>query len=532
MKTNRILSLAILLAIFCIASGQAQTVVYNFGAGGATDLVKPSLSGIIAQGRDGNMYSTAPEGGYFGGGGIFEVTPAGSYSIFWNLGSIFSSRPESGLTLGTDGYFYGAAMFDESGGDYGTVFKVNAAGTEMQNIHVFDGADGQSPLAPPIEGTDGNFYGTTNSGGANGLGTVYKITPASVFTLLYSFDGPHGSTPMYPLVEGTDGNFYGTTPTGGAGNLGTVFKITNKGVITVLHSFSGPEGENPTGNLILGNDGNFYGTAAGGGANNYGSAFKITQQGKFVLLYSFSLDVGFQPIGALVLGSDGNFYGITAYGGGFYKMTPAGNVILLGPLDGNTLLPQVGPFQHTSGAFYGDTAIGGTYNDGTFYKINAGLKPFAALVTIMGKPGKSIQILGQGFTHATRVSFDGTPAKFTVASDTFLTATVPSGSKTGPVVVVIPLTGNLASKQIFRVLPTLQSFTPASGSATTPVTIDGTSLTQTKEVSFGGVVTTSFKVNSDSQIVADVPAEAKTGKIVVTTAGGTTATTTEFTITP
>jgi uncharacterized repeat protein (TIGR03803 family) len=125
-----------------------------------------------------------------------------------------------------------------------------------------------------IQGNDGNFYGTTTAGGANGEGTVFKISSA-VETLLYSFaGGSDGATPFAPLLQGSDGNFYGTTTDGGANGEGTVFKISSAGVETVLHAFTGgSDGENPYAALIQGSDGNFYGTTNGGGTNGAGTLF-------------------------------------------------------------------------------------------------------------------------------------------------------------------------------------------------------------------------------------------------------------------
>jgi len=103
-------------------------------------------------------------------------------------------------------------------------------------LHSFDITDGQSPYAGLVQGTDGNFYGTTELGGADDKGTVFKITPSGTLTMLHNFDGTNGAVPYAGLVQATDGNFYGTTYTGGADDYGTVFKITPRGKLTTLHS--------------------------------------------------------------------------------------------------------------------------------------------------------------------------------------------------------------------------------------------------------------------------------------------------------
>src|ERR1035438_5459485 len=194
-----------------------------------------------------------------------------------------------------------------------------------------------------IQGTDDNFYGTTAGGGANGGGTFFKMTPGGTLTPLHSFCSQSctdGSSPV-ALIQGTDGNFYGTTPYGGAnGQGGTVFKITPNGNLTTLYSFCSQtgctDGTEPRW-LIQGTDGNFYGTTQVGGANNEGTVFKITPNGTLTMLYSFSFcspcTEGFLP-GALVQGTDGNFYGTTydggATGGGtIFQITPSGTLTTL-----------------------------------------------------------------------------------------------------------------------------------------------------------------------------------------------------------
>ena len=133
-------------------------------------------------------------------------------------------------------------------------------------MHSFTGTDGANPYVGLVQGTDGNFYGTSIDGGANGGGNVLNITPAGKLTSLYSFcsqsNCADGQYPCTVLVQGNDGNFYGTTQSGGtAGGYGTVFKITPSGKLTTLHSFNGTgDGAAPYGSLVLATNGEFYGT--------------------------------------------------------------------------------------------------------------------------------------------------------------------------------------------------------------------------------------------------------------------------------
>jgi uncharacterized repeat protein (TIGR03803 family) len=541
-----LLGLAIAAAT-TVAHAQTFSVLYNFGTKSG-DPTNPSSSGIVAQGRDGKMYSTAL-GGAAGPGAMFKITTGGKLTVpySFNITDVDPFNPFSGLTLATDGNFYGATL---SGGTFGmgTVFKITPSGV-LTVLHSFAGSDGSEAYAPPIQGADGNFYGTARQGGANASGVVYKITPSGKFTTLYSFDDVHGYGPLAPLVQGTDGNFYGTAQRGGANEFyGVVYKITASGKFTVIYDFDGTHGGQPVGPLIQASDGSLYGTATGGGSKNSGVVFKVTAAGKYTVLHNINGTTdGSGPVAGLVQATDGKLYGTTPSGGA----TNQGTIFRISPtkpysykvlynFDGTTgANPQVTLLQHTNGVLYGDTYSGGTGNVnpcmtgncGVFYSLNVGLGPFVSLVSTSAKVGKSIGILGQGFTGTTGVSFNGTAAIFNISSDTYLTATVPNGATTGPVTVVTP-SGTLTSNKAFRVTPVILSFDPTSGPVGTPVTITGTSFTGATKVTFGGVKATSFTVDSDSQVTATVPTGAKTGKIAITTPGGTATSPGVFTVTP
>jgi uncharacterized repeat protein (TIGR03803 family) len=140
--------------------------------------------------------------------------------------------------------------------------------------------DGSNPISLVL-GTDGNFYGTTASGGANyNAGTVFKITPTGARTTIYSFCAQvgctDGATPRDGLVLGSDGNFYGPTYYGGAHNEGTLFQITPAGVLNTLHSFGGTEGYYPIQHLFQATNGTFYGTTDFGGSGGDGTIFSLS----------------------------------------------------------------------------------------------------------------------------------------------------------------------------------------------------------------------------------------------------------------
>ena len=533
----------VMVALATTAQSQTYSVLYNFGSNPG-DPINPQYDGLISQGRDGKMYSTTITGGANGVGTMFQMTTGGTPAVLYNFACCsVAYEPYSGLTLGADGNFYGTTSVGGTFGS-GTVFKLTPTGT-LSVLYNFAGSDGGDPHAPPIQGTDGNFYGTTLGGGAQSLGTVYKLTPSGTLTTLYSFDATHGYNAFAPLVQGSDGSFYGTAELGGASGLGLVYKITSTGKLTVLVNFDGTNGAQPLSPLIQGIDGNFYGTTAQGGANT-GVVFRMTATGKVTVLHTMNGGTdGLEPFAGLLQATDGNLYGVNQYGGTsnfgtIFRINPKSpfTYTVLYNFDGVTgQYPSTALIQHTNGTIYGDSSLGGTGTQcggsscGTFFTLNVGLAPFVELVPASGKVGKSIGILGQGLTGTTAVSFNGTAGTFKVSSDTFLTATVPAGATTGTVTVTTP-GGSLKSNVSFRVNPQIKVFTPTSGQVGTPVTITGVSLTQTQKVTFGGVAATSVTVNSDTQVTATVPTGAKTGKIGISTPGGTVQSATNFTVLP
>jgi uncharacterized repeat protein (TIGR03803 family) len=242
----------------------------------------------------------------------------------------------NGVMQGSDGNFYGTTSYYGMYGN-GTVFRINASGA-LTNLLSFNGSDGMTPWAGLVQGNDGNFYGTTEQGGAHNNGTVFKMYRNGTLANLYSFCGPSdGFYPLDPLVQANDGNFYGTANGGGVSNLGTVFRISPGGALTNLHSFIGADGQYPVGGLVQGSDESLYGTTYSGGNTNlnggfgYGTVFGISLSGTLTNLYSFSLYDGGYPSSGLIQGNDGNFYGTTRLGGTnscncgtVFRITPAG----------------------------------------------------------------------------------------------------------------------------------------------------------------------------------------------------------------
>jgi uncharacterized repeat protein (TIGR03803 family) len=564
---SRVMSLAILALALALASAtalqaQTYTVLYNFSPGTKSgDPSNPLNTGQIAQGRDGNLWTTTRSGGTFSDGAAFNVTPAGGtlpvqYNFDYSSTAPGGSLPYSGLILGTDGNFYGTT---EAGGtsDQGTLFKLTSTGTET-TLYSFGTckypcAEGLYPETPPVRASDGNFYGTTgNTNDGLNDGVVYKLTSAGKFSTIYVF--PFGTTtgynPQAPLIQGADGNLYGTTTSGGitfsgtcwgsTSSCGTAFKITTGGKLTTIYKFDQTHGAGPLSPVIQGTDGNFYGTTSAGGTSGLGVVFRLTPAGVITVLHNFIGSDGETPLAGLIQANDGNFYGVASGGGSLgygtiFKVTSTSDHTFSVVYDFDQThgsAPKVALFQNTNGILYGDTFQGGTDGAGVLYSLNISAAEFAKLQTLSGKVGSTVSILGQGFTGSTAVSFGGVNAtKFTVVSDNYVTANVPTGGKTGTVTVVRP-GGILSSLQRFKVTPTVASFSPLSDPIGTSVTINGTGLTQATKVTFGGVAATTFSVNSDSKITATVPSGAKTGKITVTTTGGSATSSSSFNVTP
>lgn len=526
---GRIFTFTVLLGAVSLSSLQAQTytALHFFSQSDGTNSAYPAL---LAQGRDGNLYGTTTGGNnccvtpY---GAVFKMTPSGSITILHTFNGTDGAVPLGGLTLGTDGNFYGTTQI---GGtfNFGTIFKITTSGTFTTLYNFADSTDGAYPLTPPVQGKSGAFYGTTY------FGTTYSITTNGTFTTL---PGSIGGRSFSPLLLATDGNFYGTTP-----DNNTVFRMTSAGIVTTIYTFDGTHGSAPYGGLVQGSDGNLYGTTtAGGTATSPGGViFKMSLNGVITVLHNFDSSTttdGWEPVAGLVAASDGNFYGATAEGpasannGGLFKISKGGSYSLLYLMDGtNGANPYATAVQHTNGIIYGlAESSTDTCGCAVFYSLNNSLKSFVALMTTSGKAGQTVEILGNGLTGTTAVNFGSGSATFTVVSDTYMTAVVPSGGTTANVTVTTP-SGTLTSNKKFMITPAISSFAPTSGPVGTVVTITGSGFLGATQVTFGGVKATTFTVNSGTQITATVPTGAKTGKITVKTPGGTATSSGSFTV--
>jgi len=500
----------------------------------------------IVQGRDGKMYGIGGSCGTNGTGAVYKISPAGTESVVFNFPSNWSSC-FSGLTLGSDGNFYGTC-FTNPGGN-GGIFKLTPAGV-FTDVHDFTGVNGDTePLYAPVQASDGNFYGTTGYYPFS-CGNIYKLTAAGVYKNLHTFSGSDCG-PASSLFQASDGNLYGTLYACSTGTVGCVYKISTAGVFTEIYGFTSATGQNPCTGVIQGKDGKLYGATNEGAANNFGSIYKLTTAGVFTDLHDFVQttdascvdNVGRTNVNLLQV-TDGSFYGVNgSYGptgeGSIYKLTSA-NVFTAflfpnPPVDGSAPLSTL--LQNTNGRVYGTTPSGGPKScspcQGVFFSVATSDAPFVNLEPTekRGNVGARVGMFGQGFSSASVVKFGGVAAtKVTRSGTTYLAAVVPVGAHTGAVTVATGTT-TLTSPQTYKVKPKITSFTPMSGPPATLVTINGSGLIQASAVKFGTVKAATFTVKSDSQVTAAVPSGV-TGAVTIsiTTPGGTANSPTKFTV--
>jgi uncharacterized repeat protein (TIGR03803 family) len=438
----------------------------------------PSFGPLI-QGIDGNLYGTTwtsancPDCGE-----VYKVTRDGKLTDLYDFCSLPNcadgSSPHAGLTLGTNGNFYGATGGGGASSG-GTIFEVTPHG-ELTTLYSFcslsNCADGSFPTGGLVLARNGKFYGTTQLGGFYagclvGCGTVFEITHEGKLTTLYSFcsqaNCPDGSMPSTGLVQAADGNLYGTTNWGGNG-AGVIFRLTLQGKMATFYTFNAEaQGANPN-SLIEAADGSLYGTTQNGGVTGGGTIFRITLDGKLTVLTTLceerSPSCVFAPQAGLVQASDGNFYGTTISGGTYgdgaiFQLTPRGKLTVLYNFCSEACggwSPAAAMIQGTNGTLYGTTEGSSTQSQGTLFSWSMGLAPFIEPSPNFGRMGQKIGILGDNLASATAVTFNGVPATFAIESDRFITAIVPSGATAGTVKVT-QQRETLSSNAPFRVLP-------------------------------------------------------------------------------
>jgi uncharacterized repeat protein (TIGR03803 family) len=394
------------LAVVTMLAGAAWAtsppqVIYSFGGGTDGEYTDTEL---VVDGA-GNLYGTSVQGGTFGGGTVFQLSPSGSgwiHTVLYNFtGGVDGGEPYKGVTLDAHRNLYGTAVTGGGGsceGGCGVVYKLtNSGGVWTQSVlHAFTGgSDGSGPGSPVVLDPHGNLYGMTPTGGTLGFGVVYEVKPGADGTwslsVLHSFtggiDGLGGSAGR--LLLDAAGNLYGVNTVGGADGFGNVFELTpsgNKWHLTTLYSFQDqPDGASPYGGVIFDKDGSLYGTTYYAGANDVGTVYKLTRQhGSWTesVIYSFKGGSdGDSPISTLVTDAEGNLYGTTSDGGAakcecgtIFKVARGGggtwteSVVYRFPGAPKAAFAYNGLVSDGKGNFYGATVHGGTANDGAIYQ--------------------------------------------------------------------------------------------------------------------------------------------------------------------
>lgn len=382
--------------IFKLDSAANETVLFSF-AGLNGDGTAPQSE--LVMDSAGKLYGTTPSGGATIGncnqcGTVFKVDPTtGNETVFYRFTQTNGdgARPQSGLIQDSAGNFYGTTYDGGAGGSptlvgfLGTVFKLDPAGNET-TLYSFTSTngDGQNPVGGLVRDSADNLYGTTVTGGSGfgTFGTVFKLDPTGLETVLHSFTGLNRDDyPEAALILDSAGNLYGTASDNNNGT-GTVFKVTPAGTETVLHAFGASgDGSNPRDALIMDAKGNLYGTTYSGGVTTgncgftfgCGVVFKVDPQANETVLYAFTgtNGDGANPQDPVIMDSAGNLYGTTSKGGAFssgtvFKLDPAGHETVLYSFIGTKVGttgdgagPLGGLIMDSAGKLYGTTSGGG-----------------------------------------------------------------------------------------------------------------------------------------------------------------------------
>jgi uncharacterized repeat protein (TIGR03803 family) len=368
---------------------------------------------------NGVLYGTTQTGGAYNDGTIFSITTNGAFQTLVPFDLTNGSNPQAALTLGADGNFYGTT---EDGGinNGGTVFEMTPA-SALTTLAYLSNQNNLNPYTALVQGSNGNFYGSTENASKPGDGTIFEMASNGVPDVIYSFmGGPDGNAAVGALAQGMDGNFYGLTTGGGANGYGGVFRMTPAGALTNLYSFTGgTDGYNPIGALALGTDGNFSGVTRRNVIDNVGfvgTIFKVSTNGTLTTLYALNPlynGDGEYPFAGLLEGADGNFYGTTLYSdstvnGTLFRVTSAGAFTTLTVFNGSDdgEQPKAALVQDAEGNFYGTTAVGGLYGKGSIFRLTITSAP-----QITVQPSDQVAVLGGGAQFSVAV-FGASPLNF------------------------------------------------------------------------------------------------------------------------
>jgi uncharacterized repeat protein (TIGR03803 family) len=247
-------------------------LVYEHDFEGGADGGYPATAPI--QSEAGDFYGTTAGSAKAYAGTVYKIAKSGEYSVLHLFTTTDGSGPVAPLVQGSDGYFYGTTV---GGGQYrlGTIFRISSTG-DFKVLYQFDGTKGKIPEGALIQASDGNFYGVTATGGTLNQGVAFKMTPGGAVTVLYDFSltAVDGNEPVGGLIQATDGNFYGTLTFGGAGTEGSIYRLTPAGVFTKLHDFRTQTGSFPESTLLQHTSGKLCGITTDGGTYGSGVIFE------------------------------------------------------------------------------------------------------------------------------------------------------------------------------------------------------------------------------------------------------------------
>ncbi len=390
------------------ARAQSFSVLHNFTGG--QDGARP-YGGVVLDDA-GNIYGTTVAGGLTytpcggGCGTVFQLRPVGPA---WVLNRIYGFHHDEGwqplarVVFGPDGALYGTTLAGGTYGDYGTVFRLQQPSQPCKTAicpwnqtvlwNFGGGDDGINPGVGDLTfDAEGRIYGTTYTGGARSLGTVYQLTPIPgggwTESVVYSFQGGlsgDGALPWANVTFDPAGNMYTTTMEGGGADCGTAVRLypSQSGwADTILHSFAcSSDGQYPLAGLVFDPAGNLYGATVERGPSQSGTVFELAApdgSGGYSIIYNFN-GIGYGPSNSLTLGSDGGLYG-TAQGDGQYgqgtvfKLTYANGTWTYTSLHDFTGRDDGGtPFSRVAfdadGNLYGTASMGGSFGYGVVWKI-------------------------------------------------------------------------------------------------------------------------------------------------------------------
>jgi uncharacterized repeat protein (TIGR03803 family) len=343
--------------VFEIAAGSTtiSTLVMFNGTNGAFP-----YAGLTFD-ASGNLYGATADGGANGAGALFEIAHTSpTATLLASFDSVGGISPRGGVVRDASGNLYGTTYNGGGGDSVGTVFEVAAGSTTITTLAAFQyglhtgSTTGAYPDSPVTLDASGNFYGTCDSRGAGGNGTVYEIAKGSnTITALASFNGSNGAGSRGPLAFDAAGDLYGTTAYYGTADDGTVFEIAHgSNSVTTLASFHGANGSLPDGGVILDAAGNLYGTTFSGGANGYGTIFEIAAGSSTITtLASFNGINGADAYAGLTLDAAGNLYGTTEDGG------PFGSGTAFELARGSTAITTIAAFSVADGGSYGGLTL-------------------------------------------------------------------------------------------------------------------------------------------------------------------------------